>query len=82
MIHDYTTADQDAIEELISSRGHGLVKRKVYAELKKQRDQLEQLATPELTSYIRGQIAAYKTVLDIPGILRGEIAADLKENKQ
>jgi len=77
----YTTEDLDAIEQLVSDRER-LIFAHVEQQLERRRKELEQLATPELTAYLRGQIAAMRMVLDLPVNLHEGIRNELKEKRR
>lgn len=80
VVEDLDSADLDAIKEMIRSRGYGLVVERVKAEIERLRLDLENGhgADEWLTNQLRGQIKAYRTLLTIPGILRGEIERKVK----
>jgi len=75
----YDSGDLDAILELEGSPGYRLVVERINAELDRQRAEIERPSDWGVTNMFRGQVKALRTVLAIPGILKGEIKASLKE---
>ena len=75
----YDSSDLDALVDLEQSPGYVLVAQRVVEQLELRRRKLEQECDLPLTAYTRGYIAALRMVLEIPGILRAEIASQLKE---
>lgn len=78
MTEPWNSADLDAMLELESSRGYALLVERINAEMERNRLYLE--ADPG-DGFLRaqGQVKALRTVLAIPGILKAEIKASLKE---
>ena len=73
----YDSGDLDAILDFERSAGYHLVEERIQAELIRRQSELEQPGSePE---FIRGQIRALRTALEIPGILRKEIKEWLQE---
>jgi hypothetical protein len=75
---DYDSADLDAILELERSPGYALVSQRMSEELDRRRSHLE---TDPGDGFLRaqGQVSGLRTALAIPGILKAEIKAALKE---
>lgn len=72
----YDSGDLDAVAELERSRGYGLLLGKINAELQRKRDYLEQ-AQDDPVRFTQGYIAGLRMVAQLPGILKGEIKAQL-----
>jgi hypothetical protein len=65
----------DALLDLERSEGWALVRQRMEAELEDLRLQLE---TPGEHDYKRGRVREARVMLEIPAILKGEIAGQLK----
>lgn len=71
---DSTVSERlDWLEDLKTSPGYELVKRRIRDEIERSRDSLERSVGAESTSVLRGYISACRMVLDIPEILKSEL---------
>lgn len=78
MTDRYDSSDLDAIRELRRSQGWKLVKQRITDELERQRIEMERPADWGVTNLSRGQVKAFRTVIEIPGILENEISKQVK----
>ncbi len=69
--HPYTSADLDAMSDLVASPGYKLLRDRMEAELERRRLELEQRGAE--AQYCRGQVAGLRTALATPQILSDEI---------
>ena len=72
------SSDLDALREMQRSPGYGLLVGRIESTIDGLHKDLERNSTIENTCWLRGEIAAYRTALTLPDILKGEISQEVK----
>lgn len=75
----YTSADLDALSDLVGSPGYKLFRDRVESELERRRTELERQGD---AGECRGRVAALRTVLGIPEILRSEMKNTIVQDEK
>lgn len=78
MTEPFDTADVDALQELIYSRGWKLLEMRLRTELERKREDLEMDSDLQKTSLARGRVDSLRLALRLPIQLRDEIAAEIQ----
>lgn len=75
---EFSQSEVDALDTLIDSAGWELVKLRLMALIGREQRELEREIPETKTHRIRGSLAAYRVMYDLPGMLRTEIVEQLK----
>jgi len=74
----YDLSDVEALEALTGSHGWVLLERRITAIVERTRRALENESSAKQSNKLRGQLYAYRVVLDLPSILAAEISQQVK----